>query len=148
MSILYLDTSALVKLYVNEAGSVDMRSLVQTCDHAGTSLIARAEMAAALSRARRLNILSVKEAGTAWESFLKDWVSLSRLGLSKQVIERASEAAWDYSLRGYDAVHFASIMLWREVLEAEVILVTFDRELWTAGQQASLLLWPQSPPGR
>lgn len=44
MSILYLDTSALVKPYVHETGSRQAKDLIQGSDHAGTSLISRAEM--------------------------------------------------------------------------------------------------------
>lgn len=142
MSILYLDTSALVKQYIQETGSEDVLDLIQGSEHVGTSLISRAEMSAALSRAARSKILPASAAHAAWERFLEDWSSLSRLNVSRQIIDRASLLAWDYPLRGYDAVHLASAILWQETLEAEILLATFDRELWSAAHKAGLSVWP------
>ena len=49
--ILYLDASALVKRYVDEPGSPDVREAIARAEVAGTALISRAEVAAALARA-------------------------------------------------------------------------------------------------
>ena len=142
MSILYLDTSALVKQYVQESGSEKVLDLIQGAEHVGTSLISRAEMSATLSRAARSKILSASAARAVWDRFLEDWSTLSRLNLSRQIIDRASMLAWDYPLRGYDAVHLASAILWQETLETEILLATFDRNLWLAAHKASLSVWP------
>jgi predicted nucleic acid-binding protein len=48
--ILYLDASALVKRYVMEAGSKDVISLTAAAAAVATSLVSRAEVAAALAR--------------------------------------------------------------------------------------------------
>ena len=144
MSIIYLDTSALVKQYVQELGSKEVQKLVKSADHSGTSLITRTEMAAALARAVRMKLLPSGEAGTAWDQFLVEWSSLSRLKVSGPIVERAAELAWDYPLRGYDAVHLASAVLWQETLETQITLATFDRELWSAGNKVGLTVWPAS----
>ena len=146
MSILYLDTSALVKQYIQEAGSREVQKLIQASDHAGTSLITRAEMSAAMARAARLKILPAHGAHAAWDQFLEEWSSLSRLNVSRQIVDRASMLAWDFSLRGYDAIHLASAILWQETLEAEIMLATFDRELWSAANKAGLSVWPGNLP--
>jgi predicted nucleic acid-binding protein len=144
MSIIYLDTSAFVKQYVQETGSREVQKLILAADHVGTSLITRAEMAAALSRAARLKILPASEAHATWNQFLEDWSSLSRLNVSRQIIDRAAMLAWDFNLRGYDAVHLASAVLWQETLEVEITLATFDRELWLAANKAGLSIWPEN----
>ena len=66
MSIIYLDTSALVKQYVQESGSREVQRLIKSADHSGTSLITRSEMAAALARAVRMKIFPRSEAEAAW----------------------------------------------------------------------------------
>ena len=144
MSLINLDTSALVKQYVQEMGSKEVQKLIKSADHSGTSLITRTEMAAALARAVRMKLLPSSEAGAAWNQFLVEWSSLSRLKVSGQIIERASELAWEYPLRGYDAVHLASAVLWQETLETQITLATFDRELWSAGNYVGLTVWPES----
>ena len=82
MSILYLDTSALVKQYVQEMGSKEVQKLIKSADHSGTSLITRTEMAAALARAVRMKLLPSSEARAAWNQFLVEWSFLSRLKVS------------------------------------------------------------------
>jgi predicted nucleic acid-binding protein len=146
MAILYLDTSALVKQYVQESASNDVQKLIRTADHSGTSLITRAEMAAAMARATRMKLIPLSEGEAAWNEFLTDWSSISRLRVSRQIIDRAGVFAWEYPLRGYDAVHLASAVLWQETLETQITLATFDRELWSAGAQIGLTVWPEALP--
>jgi len=54
--ILYLDTSALVKLYVQEVGSADVNDWLKDADAAATSWVAYAEARAAFARGLREGI--------------------------------------------------------------------------------------------
>ncbi len=51
--ILYLDTSALVKLYVRETGSVRVRNWLNKATAAATSVVAYAEARATFARLHR-----------------------------------------------------------------------------------------------
>ena len=141
--IIYLDTSALVKQYIQERASDAVAELIEAAENSGTAIITHVEMASALSRAVRSELIPQNEARAAWKDFLSDWPFLTRLSLSSQIIERAAALAWDYHLRGYDAVHFACALLWQETLGAAVTLATFDRDLWEAGQKAGMAVWPE-----
>jgi predicted nucleic acid-binding protein len=143
MSITYLDTSALLKLYIQEDHSEEVNLLVKTAEGAGTSILAYAEMAAALSRATRTRLIPEKAARTAWGNFLSDWPEFTRLKLSTALIERAAKLAWDFGLRGYDAIHLAAALTWQNALEEPVLLATFDRVLWSASERAGIAVWPQ-----
>ena len=55
--ILYLDSSAIVKRYVAEHASGDVVSLMAASEANATSLVSRAEVAAALARAVRLGVV-------------------------------------------------------------------------------------------
>ncbi len=76
--ILYLDASALVKRYIAEAGSAEVGRLIAQTDVVGTSVISRAEVAAALAKAVRVGLLSRDEAGAALQVFRAQWIDLSR----------------------------------------------------------------------
>ena len=140
--ILYLDASALVKRYVREAGSDDVGQLLPQAEIIGTSLITRAEVAAALARAARMGLVERDEAEAALLVFRAEWPRLARVQLTEPLIGRADAVAWDYGLRGYNAVHLASAIYWQESLHQAVMLATYDRELWHAGEAAGLLVWP------
>jgi len=57
--IVYLDASALVKRYVSETGSPEVNALLATVAVAGTSVIIRAEVAAALAKSVRVGVTMV-----------------------------------------------------------------------------------------
>jgi len=62
------------------------------------------------------------------------------------LVERASRLAWEYGLRSYDVAHFAAALIWQEMLEIPVTLVTFDRELWLVAKKAGMAVWPDGLP--
>jgi uncharacterized protein len=142
--ILYLDSSALVKRYVREAGSEDVERLIAQADMVGTSLVSRAEVAAALARAARMGFVGRDEAEAALLVFRAEWLRLARVQLTEPLLARADAVAWHYGLRGYDAIHLASALYWQESLRQAVVLATFDRELWHAAEAAGLSVWPSS----
>jgi uncharacterized protein len=59
--ILYLDTSSLVKLYVEEAGSATIATLVAEASLVCTSVVAYPEARSALARLRREGGLSTED---------------------------------------------------------------------------------------
>lgn len=140
--IVYIDTSALVKRYIQEANSGDVVKLIDQADLAGSILLTRVEMASAFSKAVRMKWLDPQAAEGSWDDFLVHWRSFSRLVVTQPLIDRASRLAWDYGLRAYDATHLAAALLWQETLETPVTLATYDRELWQAGKKAGLSVWP------
>ena len=91
--IIYLDTSALLKQYIQEAGSEEVETLLASADSTGTSLLTYVEMASAISRAVRMDLVPAEEAQVTWEDFLVDWELLVRLDASGQITKRAATLA-------------------------------------------------------
>ena len=141
--IVYLDASALVKRYVLELGTPEVARLIVQAEAVGSSITSRAETAAALAKAYRLNVLTRGDAESAVGRFREEWPSLIRVQLTESVVIRADHVAWEYGLRGFDAVHLASALLWQEQLNREVTFVTFDRQLWQAAGANKLVPFPQ-----
>lgn len=141
--ILYVDASALVKRYVSEAGSTAVISVTSDAEAVATVLISRAEVAAALARSVRLGVLDENGGRRAQRKFTREWPDLVRLPISEALLVRAESAAWQYGLRGYDAVQLAAAAIWQDSVGAEVTLATFDRELWQAASKAGLQVWPE-----
>jgi predicted nucleic acid-binding protein len=142
--ILYLDASALVKRYVLEAGTAAVEACLATADLAGTSLISRAEVSAAICKAVRMGVVNQRKASAAVKLFRAHWPDLFRLKVDGIVVESADLLSWEHQLRGYDAVHLACALLWQDALAEPVTMVTFDRGLWAAARRAGLRVWPAS----
>jgi len=142
--IVYFDTSALVKRYIEEAGSREVNALWEDENATlGSVIITQVEMAAALQKAVRLNNAPEALLAEIWQDFLDDWGSFTRIQVSTVTVERASQISFAYKLRGYDALHLAAAQTWQERLNLPVTLTTFDRDLWLAGREAGMSVWPE-----
>lgn len=144
--LLYLDANALVKRYVTEPGSAEVAALVNQAELVGSALISRAEVAAALAKAVRVGALREGSAADALKAFRRDWPDIVRLPISDQVVARADNLAWEYGLRGYDAIHLAAAAVWQEALRQGIVLASFDRALWAAGVQVGMQVYPPDLP--
>lgn len=144
--IVYFDASALVKRYVDEPGADRVRALFSREPVVATAIITRAEVAAALAKARRMRRLNSQGADSALQSFEKDWEDIARIQLTESIVEQAVQLAWKHGLRGYDSVQLASALFWRSQLDNASLLATFDRELWEAAKSENLTPWPESIP--
>jgi predicted nucleic acid-binding protein len=142
--IAYFDASALVKRYVTERGSAETVELTTTADVVATSLVSRAEVSAALAKAVRNGLLSDQEARKAQRIFSREWPDLARIPVTEALVARAETLAWDHALRGYDAVQLASALTWQESVGTEIVVATFDAELWKAARQAGMKAWPEN----
>lgn len=139
---LYLDTSALIKRYINERGTEDVRVWVRAADMLATSLITRAETAAGLTRLQRRDVIAQDDYMIALGQFRLDWEGYHRIPINEELITRADFLACQHSLRGYDAIHLASALIWQEVLMLPVALATYDQELAQAGRESGLQVLP------
>ncbi|RMF86142.1 MAG: PIN domain-containing protein [Nitrospinota bacterium] len=144
--ILYFDASAIVKRYVAEPGSEEVQALLAKAEVVGTGIVSRVEVAATLAQAVRMRALSQKEAAVALDYFSAEWIRFNRLQPTEQVVAQASTLAWEQGLRGYDAVHLACALFWKEMLGKSVCMVTYDRQLWEASRRAGLEVFPGERP--
>jgi predicted nucleic acid-binding protein len=142
--IVYLDASALVKRYVAERGSRETGELSARADVVATSLVTRAEVAAALAKAVRLRVVEPESGRKAQRAFARQWPDIAKVPVTEALVSRAEALAWDFALRGYDAVHLASALTWQESVGADITLATFDRQLWDAGKKAGVRIWPET----
>ena len=145
--IAYLDASALVKRYLVERGSRETMALTAACEMIATSTVTRAEVAAALAKAARAGLVPEDRARRAQRSFAGDWPDLVRVPVTEALVERAETLAWDHRLRGYDAVQLACALTCQESVGTEIVLATFDQQLWEAAPRAGLKAWPDKLAG-
>ena len=135
--ILYLDTSALVKLYVQEVGSADVNDWLKDADAAATSWVAYAEARAAFARGLREGITGREHHAERVGQFNRDWDALIRVELTPPVARNAGDLAEVYGLRGFDSIHLASALWLRDkVNPAPVAFAAFDRRLLAAAEGA------------
>ena len=96
--ILYLDTSALVKLVVDERGSDAVDALVATTEYAVSSVIAYAECRSAIARAGNARRV---DAAAAVRSLDRVWDAVQTVDVDLRLSARAGELAGRHLLRGW-----------------------------------------------
>ena len=129
--ILYLDTSSMLKLYVEELGTVEVYEKSERSEVVASSVIAYPEAHAALARRYREGALSKAELKTILEQFQETWIDFLTVFVSASVYLRAGTLALKYGLRGMDAIHLAS---WAELLKDgdHVEFLSHDEKLMKA----------------
>lgn len=142
--IAYLDASALVKRYIIERRSRETIAFLSDSEITATSIVSRAEVAAALAKAARTQLVARDTARNAQRAFAADWPDLARVPVTEALVERAEALAWEHGLRGYDAVQLASALAWQESVGTDIVIATFDIELWKAARAAGLKAWPDT----
>jgi len=136
--ILYLDTSSLVKLYVQEKGSQAVRNQVSEAEAVVTSHIAYAEVRAAFARKRREGEFSEEEYHGVVNDFRRDWSRYLIVNVSEAVIALAGDMAERHDLRGFDAIHLASALALRDKMQSSIAFSCFDQRLRTAAKAEEL----------
>jgi uncharacterized protein len=142
--IVYLDASALVKRYVAERGSRETAELCAKAAIVATSLVSRAEVGASLAKAVRVGIVEPDKGRKAQRAFSSQWPDFAKVPVTEALVARAEALALDAALRGYDAIQLASALTWQELVGTETTLATFDRQLWDAGKQLGMHVWPET----
>lgn len=139
--ILYLDTSALVKLFVEEAQSERVRRAVSGGQLTVTHAIAYVEACATFARAahaRGDHALFV-----ALRTNLDvQWRAWEILEATESLIRRAGDLAGQYRLRGYDSLHLAAAESAFTAFRGEVPFqfAVFDEQLAGAARQSGIPL--------
>jgi predicted nucleic acid-binding protein len=108
--ILFCDTSALMKLRVDEAQSDQKRQISSTVDVIGVCRISWAETMAALSRLQREDPVSNEDLEQARQNLIQTWNTFTIVQVSQPLVETAGRLADAFALRGYESVQLAEPM--------------------------------------
>lgn len=137
--ILYLDSSALVKLYVAEQDSDDVERWVAEAVEVWTSIVTFSEVSAGLARRLRDGTLAAPHHQQAMGEFCADWPHLNIVTVDQAVTQSGGALALRHALRGFDAIHLACALNVQAVL-GETRVAVYDRRLRLAVAASGLTL--------
>ena len=143
MALVYFDSSALVKLVVEESGSELAAELWDGCDAALASRLAYPEVRTALAAAGRNHDLSNDDLDTAEQAWEQYWAAVRPVELTAAVERHAGQLARSHALRGADAVHLASALA---LADPDLIIAVWDRRLYAGAASAELRVAPAHLP--
>jgi uncharacterized protein len=129
----FLDTSALIKRYVTEPGSEQVRRLLRRAADVALSRITEAEACAAIARAARMNVLSDDDRDRAFGQIAEDVARAHVVEIRRSVVSTVRDLVIRWPLRGYDAIQLSCALR----LQSDNLPITFwcaDRELANAAR--------------
>lgn len=132
MSLLYLDTSALLRLYTREP---DYGQVVAHKEQAGgvvCHVITYVEMVSAFTGRRTRRLMTGRAYQTALEAFKNDWPTFRHVALDEELLQDAADLAQVHGLRAYDAVHLAAA---RAASPLGLQFMTFDLKLRAVAEE-------------
>ena len=140
--ILYLDTSAWVKLYVREPGSKELRGHAAKAEAMAVSVVAYPEARAAFARLKAQGISTAAKHQQRLAQLNLDWGNLLHIELVQAVVRAAGDLAEVYGLRGFDSIHLASALWLKEKTTMPLHFAVFDQRLRVAAERAGLTVAP------
>ncbi len=150
MALYYLETSALVKLYIREAGTDRLLQLASNSAENRFAVLAlsQVEFRSAIRRRQRAGDIDSKIASLVLDRFDQHLEArFLRQVLSDSVLDVASEMIDRYALRAYDAVQLAGCLALKTTVGAEPpAFVCSDQQLLEAARSELLsVLDPCAP---
>jgi len=147
--VLYLDSSALAKRYLAEAGTSDVTAAMAVESIVSTSAVGYAELRGAFARALRegrvdpgTHAAVVALLDAHWSRYLVIAADDARMREAGRLIDHHST----HTLRAFDAIHLASALRLADGNPASVTFACWDFRLWCAARDEGLALLPSSEP--
>ena len=140
--ILFCDTSALVKLYVDEESSDAVRTLAESVSSVAVCRIAWAEAMAALARRSREQPADAAVIDAVRIRLRNDWQRYAIVELTQQLVELAGDYADTFALRGYDSIQLAAARILQVATTEELHFACFDARLNRAAKVLGMRLPP------
>ncbi|QPN71647.1 type II toxin-antitoxin system VapC family toxin [Synechococcus sp. CBW1108] len=126
--ILFCDTSALLKLFIDEQGSESMIKASSSSEGIAVCRITWAASMAAFDQARSM--------------FEQAWPGFAIADVTQPLVEKAGVFAEAFGLRGYDSVQLAAAHRLHEHLALPLTFACFDRRLNQAAKLLQLEVLP------
>jgi predicted nucleic acid-binding protein len=128
--MLFLDTSALLKRYVEEPGTDLVVRRMDEDRHWAVSAVARTEVEITLCRLG----FAPDESEEVWQRLREDWERCHVIPVDLTCLGRAVEIACQFEVRTLDALHLAAAVR----LPQPMVILTFDRRQADAARSMDL----------
>lgn len=144
MGLYFLDTSALVKLYVREPGTDRLLHVVGSSSESRIAVLALSvvEARSAIRRRQRAGDIDQEAAAFILDSMRQHMENkFLRQPVNDTVIDAALDAVDRYALRAYDAVQLAGCLVLSAMERRSWTFVCSDEKLLEAARSADLAVF-------
>lgn len=135
VSLAYIDSIVLVKHYVeNEEGSLLASEYIKN-NRVYASSIARIEVLSAMSRKYKLGEISFDALTKIKNNFQADCKRIGFVELQDEVVEESQGLVSRVSIKTLDAIHLASAVVLKRIIDVPYPFLTSDKQLANAAEK-------------
>lgn len=136
--MIYLDSSALVKRYLEENGAVLMKEISSGASIIYTSKLTYPEMLSAFARKYKMGDISKSEFHRASNKFVADWGHFVVVEFQDELLPIINKIIKKHYLRGADSIHLSSALWLKHTVKENVTFVASDINLLKAAESERL----------
>jgi predicted nucleic acid-binding protein len=136
--MIYLDSSALVKRYIEEEGSDKVNALLEERSIAVASRLAYPEILAAITRRHKAGDIETSAFEKIKKAFKADWKSFTVVEMHTEVFRFVDTVIDRYALKGADSIHLSTALWLKETVKEDVVFVASAVELLEAAKAEKL----------
>lgn len=129
VKLAYVDSSVLVKHYVESEKDSSQASRHITSYKVYASTIIQVEVLSALARKFQLKEILKEEVREIKDIFISDCQKIGFIDVSNNVIKEAQRLVFSSSIKTLDALHLSSAILLRRILETSFPIITADKKM-------------------
>lgn len=134
----FLDTSALLKLYVMEEESEAIRSIVDSDADVVVSSLSYVEAHSGLARRLRDGSVARRDVATLIGAFDADWFQYGKVHVDESILRRAAKLCLKHPVRSLDAIQLATALFVSEHQDEPFVFLTSDKRLAAVARQEKL----------
>lgn len=136
--MIYFDSSALVKRYIEEQGSDKVNALLKDGSYAVVSRLAYPEILAAITRRHKAGDIETCGFERIKKAFKADWAFLAVVEMHKELFQSIDEVIARHALKGADSIHLSTALWLKKTTKRNVVFVASDLELLKAAKAEKL----------
>jgi uncharacterized protein len=130
----FIDTSALIKNYVNERGTEEIAALLESAEKVLVSPVTFIECASALSRLHKSGLMSASQMRQVLMEIEQDTAYFDRIPFDTELEASSVRVSLDHNLRALDSIQLASALTRKREIHR---FVSSDRNLLNAAKGES-----------
>jgi uncharacterized protein len=136
--MIFLDSSALVKRYIEEEGSDKVNALLEEGLIAAASRLAYPEILAAITRRHKAGHLETPVFERIRKAFKADWASFTVIEMRSEVFRFVDTVIDRHALKGAAGIHLSTALWLKETMKEDVVFMASDVELLKAAKAEKL----------
>ena len=140
LPVYYLDSSLIIKRYLKESGTAQVKQLLGSSMQWYTAALSYAEVLCAFKRAYKTHVISEKMFYAVSHTFQADWAKVDTLEFSPEAQALVSDILKRVYLRGADTVQLSTALCLKNQ-GLPLIFGTADKQLHIAAKLLRLETW-------